>query len=166
MMLWPFAFLRPNSGSSFVREERTTSRQISVPLLSWSWPLISRPALYNHWKAEVIIIAHPILCVCLLTVRSLAGLIAVGSVKRQLFVSAFHENLWLNLSRAWSDSALLLLIISARTIPLKLDLFECVNFMPEEPVPAKDYQHDSFQRQQKYSHQQFMHFNHSELLCF
>lgn len=116
MMLWPFAFLRPNSGSSLVREERTTSRQISLPLLSGSCPLISRPALYNHRKAEVIMTAQPIPCVCVLTApgRSLAGLIAVGRVKRQLFVSAFHENLWLNLSRAWNRSAVLLLIQSAR----------------------------------------------------
>lgn len=149
MMLWSFAFLRPNSGSSLVREERTTSRQVSVPLLSWSWPLISRPALYNHWKAEVIIIAHPILCVCVLTasVRSLAGLIAVGRVKRQLFVSAFYE------TSGWIFPELETILLFCcwsnqpggnRIIPLRLDLFECVNFMPEEPVPAKYYQHDSF----------------------
>lgn len=82
-----------NSGSPSVREEETTSRHISGPLPSWSWPLISRPALHNHWKAEFIITAHPILCVCVLTVRRLAGLIAVGRVKRQLFVSLLWKPL-------------------------------------------------------------------------
>lgn len=117
MTPWPFAFLRPDSGSSLVREEKgPPAAKSAFPFFPDPDPLISRPALYNHRKAEVITTAQPILCVCVLTApgRSLAGLTAVGRVKRQLFVSAFHENLWLNLSRAWKRSAVLLLIQSAR----------------------------------------------------
>lgn len=130
-------------------------------------PLISRPELYNHWEVEVIFIAHPILCVCVLTapVRGLAGLIAVGSMKCQLLVSAFNENLWLNLSRACTNSAVLLSIKSGENniIPPQLDLFESLECMPQELVPPKNYEH-SFQGWQKSNH--VVHFTHFQLQCF
>lgn len=55
------------------------------------------------------LLLHTQFCVCVSTapVRSLAGPMAVGGLKRQLFVSTFHENLWLNLSRARTNSLLL-----------------------------------------------------------
>lgn len=104
-------------------------------------PLISRPELHKDWRAEVTVIAHPILCVCVLTapVRSLAGPMAVGGMKRQLFVSTFYENLWLNLSRAWTSSAVLLSIQSVgrkRNHSPQMDSFQSAAFMPQRRVPA------------------------------
>lgn len=55
-------------------------------------PLENQSSTITEW-AEVIIIAPPLLCVRVLftvPIRSLAGLIAVGRAKRQLFVPAFH----------------------------------------------------------------------------
>lgn len=66
-----------------------------------------------------------------------------GSMKSQLLVSAFNENLWLNLSRACTNSAVLLSIKSGgnKIIPPQLDLFESLECMPQELVPAKNYEH-------------------------